>query len=180
MSFHQFSFYKVCVYGISAIWFLSEDLACYTMLKTNNGFISLLWQDHHPLLWRTSKAGFKDVDLGSFCARLARVSFQEFSIKSKFTDIQLKSLHCPHNAVKYILPVQKSCLGETAGLDDDFHSVVDSSLSKLFIILSYLIDHPKCSLNNCLVAVESSHWDNHHSVRFLLIREYCLKQKDLN
>lgn len=101
--------------------------------------------------------GFKNMELGSFCARHARVSLQEFSIKSKFTHIQpLMSLQNPHNAVKYIWPVGKSCLGETAGLDARFHSIVGSSLSKRFIILSYLIVNPKCALNNCLVAVESS------------------------
>lgn len=155
-----------------------------TVLKTNDCFISFLWQNHHTLLWVFQEGPARQVllmDLGSFCARYARVSLQEFSIKNKFAHIQpLKSLHSPHNAVKHIWPAVKSCLEETAGLDARFHSVVDSSLSKRFTILSYLIDNPKCSLNNCLVAVESSQWDNHHSVRFLLIREYCLKQKDLN
>lgn len=130
------------MYRISATCFIGVDLALfYTVLQTNNCFISLLWQDHaHTALCipgRTSKASFKAMDLGSFCARHATASLQEFSIKIEFVHIQpLKSLHSPHNAVKYIWPVVKSCLGETSGLDTHFHSVVDSSLSKWFIILS--------------------------------------------
>lgn len=50
------------------------------------------------------------------------------------------------NKVKHIWAVVKSPVGDAAVFDTRFHYVVDSSHSKQFVIFSYLIDNPKCSL----------------------------------
>lgn len=50
----------------------------------------------------------------------------------------------------------KYCMADTAGFYTYFNCVVDAPHSKSFITFNYLIDNPKCSLNNCLVTDESS------------------------
>lgn len=75
-----------------------------------------------------------------------------------------KRFHSPRNDVRYIWTVVIYYMGDSAVFDTHFHYGVDSSHSKQFIIFSYLIDNPKCSLNNCLVTVESSQWDSQQSV----------------
>ena len=95
--------------------------------------------------------------MGPFYVSHARVSLYECSIKSKLANVKTgKRFHSTCNDVKFVWTVMKYCMGDIAGFDTQFHYIADSSHPKQCIIFSYLIDNPKCSLNNCLVTVESS------------------------